>query len=206
MQYTVIAIIYADGTTQYIAIDGAGQPLDPQPDLTNAIPCPTDSGTDTGGGSNPPECCPDYSTATLQTQIAALQTTANSTLANVLTVLQNILLNVSAPVAPTPYRVLHGIVGTGGTLPNPFTLPANCISVEVIPLAVNPTNLNVYNAATLLGNKLTDDGGTALTLAVLSSWKAERRQLTGGAWQTIGGNIKIEATAGGSIFVIYETT
>lgn len=203
MQYTVIAIIYADGTTQYIAIDGNGQPLDPQPDLTNAIACPTEA-TDTAP-ADPAQCCPDYSTASLQTQIASLQTNANNTLSSMYVALQAILTQLSAPVSPTPYKIVHGIVGTGGTLSNSFTLPLNCISAEVVPLAVNPVTLAPYNAATLLGNKIKDDAGNIVTLAVLSSWKAERRQLTGGAWQQIGGTIQIEATTGGSIFVIYET-
>lgn len=207
MQYTVLAIQYADGSVQYIAIDGSGQPLDPQPDLSNAVPCPVET-TGTGTG----ECCPDYSTATLQllgnTQLSNANTTLSAiqaAIGTLNTVAFNILQAVSQTIAQQTYRVQHGIVGAGGTLPNPFTLPPDVISVEVIPLAVHPDTLAFFNQAQLLGNTVTDDGGTTLKLAALSNWKAGRRQLSGGAFMPIGGTIQIAATAGGSVFVIYET-
>lgn len=204
MQYTVIAIIYADGTTQYIAIDSTGQPLDPQPDLSSATVCPAEVVTDTG--INGSSCCPDYSTAANQIQALVLQAANNSAIASVYSTLQAILAGISTPVLPQTYRVLHGFIGVGGTLPNPFILPTNVISVEVVPLRSKPTDLTPFTAAEILGNTVTDDAGNIITLAVLSSWKVGRRQIRGGNFQTIGGTISISAATGGSIFVIYETT
>jgi len=207
MQYTVLAIQYADGSVQYIAIDGNGQPLDPQPDLSNAIPCPVET-TPTGTG----ECCPDYSTATLQLLGNTQLNNANATLTaiqtaigNLNTVSINILQALTNVVAQQQYRVQHGIVGAGGTLPNPFTLPTDTISVEVVPLAVHPDTLALFNNAQLLGNTVSDDSGITVKLAALSNWKAGRRQTSGGAFMPIGGVIQVAAATGGSIFVIYET-
>ncbi len=207
MEYTVIAIIYADGTTQYIAIGGNGQPLDPQPDLSNAVPCPVDT---TGDGA---QCCPDYSTATLQSAGNATLTQIEADIVNLQTELQAVNTSLSTIIAllvgqapQVQYKTVQGIVGTGGNLANPFVLPANCVSVQVIPLAVNPTNLALFTTAQLLGNTVKDDYSNTVTLAVLSSWKVERRQLANGAYQPVGGNIEVAATTGGSVFIIYETT
>jgi hypothetical protein len=211
-QYTVIAIIYADGSVQYIAIDGNGQPLSPQPNLSNAIPCPTQGGGGGNGGNGNGDCCEDYSTATLQTQANNLQQTANttlntisSTLSSNSTTLNNILSALTTPPIPQPYRTLHGIVGAGGTLPNPFTLPPDAISVEIVPLSAHPDTLAVFSQAQLLGNIVTDDAGSTIRLAALRGWKVERRQMLFGAYLPIGGNIQVAATTGGSVFVIYET-